>query len=42
VGDKIDKNEMEWHIARMGEERGVYRFFCGETCGKEITGKTQA
>jgi len=31
---------MRWagHVARMGEERGVYRVLVGETGGKETTG----
>jgi len=28
------------HVARMGEERGVYRVLLGETGGKETTGET--
>ena len=33
---------MRWagHVARMGEERGVYRDLVGETGGKETTGET--
>ena len=27
-------------VARMGEERGVYRVLLGETGGKETTGET--
>jgi len=29
----IKKRRMRWagHVARMGEKRGVYRFFSGET-----------
>ena len=28
------------HVARIGEERGVYRVLAGETGGKETTGET--
>ena len=28
------------HVARMGEERGVYRVLVGENGGKETTGET--
>jgi hypothetical protein len=28
------------HVARMGDERGVYRVLVGETGGKETTGET--
>jgi hypothetical protein len=28
------------HVARMGEERGVYRVLVGETGGEETTGET--
>ena len=31
---------MAGHVARMGEERGVYRVLVGETGGKETTGET--
>ena len=27
-------------VARMGEERGVYKVIAGETGGKETTGET--
>jgi len=30
------------HVARIGERRGVYRAFVGETWGKETTWETQA
>jgi len=35
---------MRWagHVARMGEERGVYRVFGGEAGGKETTGEAYA
>jgi len=33
---------MRWagHVARVGEERGVYRVLVGETGGKETTAET--
>jgi len=39
---RVIKSRMKWagHVARMGEERGVYRVLVGETGGKEITGET--
>ena len=39
---KSGSRRMRWagHVARMGEERGTYRFFLGETGGKETTGET--
>jgi len=30
AGDKIEKNEMGWDVALMGEERGVYRVLVGK------------
>ena len=38
----IKSRRMRWagHVAHMGEERGVYRVFDGETGGKETTGET--
>ena len=38
----IKSRRMRWagHVARMGEERGVYRVFGVETGGKETTGET--
>ena len=38
----IKSRRMRWagHVARMGEERGMYRVLVGETGGKETTGKT--
>jgi hypothetical protein len=38
----IQSRRMRWagHVARMGEERGVYRVLVGETGGKETTGET--
>ena len=38
----IKWRRMRWagHMARMGEERGVYRVLVGETGGKETTGET--
>ena len=40
-GDKIEKKEMGGHVARVGERRGVYVVFVGETRGKETTWATQ-
>ena len=39
AGDKIEKNEMGWHVARMGEERGVYRVLVGKPEGKRPLGR---
>jgi len=38
----IKPRRMGWagHVARMGEERGVYRVLLGETGRKETTGET--
>ena len=38
----IKSRRMRWagHVARMGEERGAYKGFGGETGGKETTGET--
>ena len=38
----IKSRRMRWagHVARMGEEREVYRVLGGETGGKETTGET--
>ena len=38
----IKSRRMRWarHVARMGEERGVYRVLVGETGRKETTGET--
>jgi len=38
----IKSRRMRWagHVARMGEERGVYRVLVVETGGKETTGET--
>jgi len=38
----IKSRRMRWagHVARMGEERGVYGVFGGETEEKETTGET--
>jgi len=37
----IKWRRMRWagHVARMGEERGMYRVLLGETGGKETTGE---
>jgi len=36
----IKSRRMRWagHVARIGEETGVYRVLVGETVGKETTG----
>ena len=38
----LKSRRMRWagHVARMGEEKGVYRVLVGETGGKETTGET--
>ena len=38
----IKSRRMRWagHVARMGEERGVYRVLLGKAGGKETTGET--
>jgi len=38
----MKSRRMRWvgHVARMGEERGVYWVLVEETGGKETTGKT--
>jgi len=38
----IKSRRMRWagHVARMGEERRMYRVLVGETGGKETTGET--
>ena len=38
----IKSRRMRWtgHVARMGDERGLYRVLVGETGGKETTGET--
>jgi len=38
----IKSRRMRWagHVARMGEERGVYTVLVGETGGKWTTGET--
>jgi len=39
---RVIKSRMRWagHVARMGEERVVYRVLVGKTGGKETTGET--
>jgi len=39
LGDKIEKNEMGGHVARMGERRGVYRILVGKIEGKRPLGR---
>ena len=38
----IKSRRMRWagHVARMGEERAVYRVLVGKPGGKETTGET--
>jgi len=38
----IKSRRMRWagHVARMGEERGLYRVLVGKPEGKETTGET--
>ena len=40
----IKLRRMRWagHVARMSEERGVYRVLVGETGGKETNGEAEA
>jgi hypothetical protein len=40
AGDKSRRMRWARHVARMGEEKGVYRVLGGETKGKETTGET--
>ena len=39
----IKSRRMKWagHVARMGERRDAYKFFSGETSGKEPIWKTE-
>jgi hypothetical protein len=41
---EIKLRSMRWagHVARMGEERGVYRVLVGNPEGKRLLGETQA
>ena len=39
VGGKIEKNEMDGHVARMGERRGVHRVLVGKPEGKRPLGR---
>jgi hypothetical protein len=41
---QVKSRRMRWagHVARMGEERSVYRVFGGKARMKETTGKTKA
>jgi hypothetical protein len=39
LGDKITKNEMGRHVARMGERRGLYRVLVGKHEGKRPLGR---
>jgi len=38
-GDKIEKNRLAGHVARMGERRGVYRVLVGKPEGKRPLGR---
>ena len=38
-GDKIEKKETAGHVARMGEERDIYRIFVGKPEGKRPLGR---
>jgi hypothetical protein len=39
VGDKIEKNEMVGNVARMGEDRSMYRVLVGKPEGKRPLGR---
>ena len=39
AGDKIEKNEMGWHVAHIREERGVHRVLVGKPEGKRPLGR---
>jgi hypothetical protein len=41
---QVKSRRMRWagHVARMGEERKVYKVLVGKPEGKETTGKTEA
>ena len=39
AGDKIEKMRWAGHVARMDEERGVYRFLVGKPEGKRPLGR---
>jgi hypothetical protein len=39
AGDKIEKNEMDEHVASMEEGRGVYRVLVGKPEGKRRLGR---
>jgi hypothetical protein len=39
---KSRRMRLAGHVARMGEERGVYRVLVGKSEVKETTGETQA
>jgi len=42
LGDQIEKNEMGGSCNMYGRDESCIQDFDGETCGKEITLKTQA
>ena len=39
LGEKIEKNEMAGHVARVGERRDVYRVLMGKPEGKRPLGR---
>jgi hypothetical protein len=39
ISDKIEKNEMGWVLARMGEERVLYKVSVGKPEGRRPLGK---
>jgi hypothetical protein len=39
LGNKIEKNELSGHVARMGERRGVYIVSVGKPEGKRSLGR---
>ena len=39
AGDKIKKNEVAGHVARIGEVRGMYRVLMGKPGGKRPVGR---
>jgi len=41
-GDKIEKNDLAGHVARMGIVGGVYRILVGKTEGKRPFGRPRS
>ena len=39
--NKIDTNEMEGHVERMGKRRGVYMVLVGKPEGKRLLGRSR-